>query len=114
MSDPTKKQTSNNQPSPSNSNARSGSTSPSIPNQTGKRTKERINEQIGVLKDALAIPFLASPPPSTHDRQTTSATSQPSIPIATHPTMTQHLHAQHPPFHYTPSPYTALTANTTH
>jgi hypothetical protein len=107
MSNPTKKQTSNNQPSPSNSNARSGSTSPSIPNQTSKSTKERIDEQIGALKDALAIPFLASPPPSTHDRQTTSATSQPSIPIATHPTMTQHLHAQHPPS-TTPLPLTLL------
>jgi hypothetical protein len=37
------------------------SSSPSVPNQTGKSTKERINEQIRALKDALAIPFLTCP-----------------------------------------------------
>ncbi|PLW35765.1 hypothetical protein PCASD_20648 [Puccinia coronata f. sp. avenae] len=61
MSDKNKKQTSDPISSTSEIPIQSGLSSPSIPNQTGKSTKERIDEQIGALKDVLAIPFLASP-----------------------------------------------------
>ncbi|PLW15442.1 hypothetical protein PCASD_20358 [Puccinia coronata f. sp. avenae] len=81
MSAPTRKQSFDNLPSSSNHVIRSGSSSPSIPNQTGKSTKERIDEQIGALKDALTNPFLTSPPASAHDVH-----APPDPPIPPHPT----------------------------
>ncbi|PLW18316.1 hypothetical protein PCASD_18518 [Puccinia coronata f. sp. avenae] len=99
MSAPTRKKSFDNLPSSSNHVIRLGSSSPSIPNQTGKSTKERIDEQIGALKDALTIPFLTSPPASAHD-------NQPPPPHSSQLPLTQ--------FHYTPTPYAASPADTTH
>ncbi|PLW40255.1 hypothetical protein PCASD_08539 [Puccinia coronata f. sp. avenae] len=114
MSNPNQKQPSNNNPSSSANIICSSCSSPSIPNQAGKSTKERTDKQIGALKDALSIPFLASPPPSSHDGQHTSTASHSTIPIPSQPTTTQQNQPHHPLFHYTPTPYTTSSANTTH
>ncbi|PLW33419.1 hypothetical protein PCASD_17345 [Puccinia coronata f. sp. avenae] len=105
MSNKNKKQTSNPISSTSEIPIQSGSSSPSIPNQTGKSTKERIDEQIGTLKDALAIPFLASPPQSSHEDGT-------KIPTPPKPTTKQTSQTLPPQFHYTP--YAASPSNTTY
>ncbi|PLW45002.1 hypothetical protein PCASD_06950 [Puccinia coronata f. sp. avenae] len=94
MSDKHKKQTSNPNPSTPEIPTQLSLSSPSVPNQTGKSTKERIDEQIGTRKDALAIPFLTSPPASSHDgtkipTPPKSSTTQPSLSLP-------------PKFHYTP------------
>ncbi|PLW39809.1 hypothetical protein PCASD_10730 [Puccinia coronata f. sp. avenae] len=62
MSNKDQPKTTNPNPSTSGTPTQSNLSSPSVPNQTGKSTKECINEQIRALKDALSIPFLASPP----------------------------------------------------
>jgi hypothetical protein len=101
MSNPNQKSPSDNLPSSSNNVIRLGSSSPSVPNQTGKSTKERIDEQIGALKDALAIPFLASPPPSSHEENNPPPQPPKSQPPPTH-------------LHFTPTPYPPSTADTTY
>ncbi|PLW05113.1 hypothetical protein PCASD_26177 [Puccinia coronata f. sp. avenae] len=60
-----------------------------------------MDEQIRALKDALAIPFLASPPPSSHGENAPPPPPPISQPLPTH-------------LHFTSTPYPASTANTTH
>ncbi|PLW15211.1 hypothetical protein PCASD_01264 [Puccinia coronata f. sp. avenae] len=87
---------------------------PKTTNPNPSTTKERIDEQIGALKDALPIPFLASPPQSSHDGTRIPApptSQQPQVSPHSPPTTQQ---TQIPPhFHYTPTPYVVLpTSNT--
>ena len=117
MADNPKNHPSDPNPSTSEFPIRSNLSSPSVPNQTGKSTRDCIDKQIGALKDALAIPFLASPPQSNHEGKRIPAppvtTSAPHpIPAPTITTTSQPPHTLPPQFHYTP--YTTSPANTTY
>ncbi|PLW12485.1 hypothetical protein PCASD_23373 [Puccinia coronata f. sp. avenae] len=76
MSDKHKKQTSNPNPSTPEIPTQLSLSSPSVPNQTGKSTKERIDEQIGTRK---ALTIAKKPPPNKLGQW------QPRAPYTPHP-----------------------------